>query len=684
MKSGLGKSIGELLASMRFAISVLVVIAIASMVGTVLQQNQSSIAYVDKFGPFWAEVFDTLGLQAIYGAGWFYALLAFLIASVSMCVVRNAPKFIREARDMRVNLEERSLPSFHLRFETGSAQSLEQLEQSCAEVLRQRRYTIKRRDSGDTVVVAAKSGSASRYGYIAAHCAIVVLALCYLLDTNLPLRAQMLVAGKTPVSGNLSLEQVPASARFGPGNFSFRGSMLVPESQQAGIAILNYRDRVFVQDLPFTLTLKRFIVEYYPTGMPRMFRSEVTLRDNATGATQDAGIEVNKPLIHDGIAIYQASFDDGGSGIDVSVVPLAGPSNTRAAMTATVGDSLALPALDGVEAGGYQVEFTGLRVINVENLGSENAKADEAGRSTADRFRDNVANVMSSTHGDRERNLRNVGPSFTYRLRGPDGVAREFQNYMAPVQLDGRAWFLMGMRDTPGAAFRFLRIPVDQNGSIDAFLRLRAALQDPVMRAAASRRYADSALAGNQAALRQPLEASAQRTLELFASGGFEAVAAFLDRSVPEGERANAAQVFLRILGGSLRELHQLVRDPRSTVDATVDDDWVQAAVNSLSDTFLFGAPVALRLDNFRQVQASVFQLTRAPGKNIVYLGCLMLVIGIFSMFFLPERRVWIWLRRDPHGTAPVHLSMAMSAPRRSIDLDREFDQLRGAIASAT
>ncbi|CAN5452106.1 cytochrome c biogenesis protein ResB [soil metagenome] len=680
----MAKSLGELLSSMRFAISVLVVIAIASMVGTVLQQNQTSIAYVDKFGPFWAQVFDALGLQAIYGAAWFYALLAFLIASVTMCVLRNAPKFIREARDMRVGLEERSLQSFHLRFETSSAQSLEALEQSCTQVLRQRRFTIKRRDAGDTLVIAAKSGSASRYGYIAAHCAIVVLALGYLLDTNLALRAQMLLAGKAPVSGNLSMEQVPPSARFGPNNFSFRGSMLVPENQRSGIAILNYRDLVFVQDLPFTLTLKRFIVEYYPTGMPRMFRSEVTLRDNATGETQDADIEVNKPLIHDGIAIYQASFDDGGSGLDVSVVPLAGTSNARATLTSTVGDTTALPALDGVDAKGYQIEFTGLRVINVENVGTGESSAELGSAATEKRFQDSVASVMSSTHSERTRNLRNVGPSFTYRLRGPDGVAREFQNYMAPVLLEGRSWFLMGMRESPGAAFRFLRIPVDANGSIDEFLRLRAALQDPLMRAAAARRYADAALAGDQAALRQPLEASASRTLELFASGGFEAVASFLDRGVPEAERANAAQVFLRILGGSLRELHQLVRDPKSTFDATADDEWVQAAVNSLSDAFLFGAPVALRLENFRQVQASVFQLTRAPGKNIVYLGCLMLVIGIFSMFFLRERRVWIWLRRDPTGQHPVHLSMAMSAQRRSFDLDREFSELRADMAAAT
>ena len=44
-------------------------------------------------------------------------------------------------------------------------------------------------------------------------------------------------------------------------------------------------------------------------------------------------------------------------------------------------------------------------------------------------------------------------------------------------------------------------------------------------------------------------------------------------------------------------------------------------------------------------MQASVFQLTRAPGKKVVYLGSLLLVLGIFSMFYVRERRLWFWLK---------------------------------------
>jgi hypothetical protein len=46
----------ELLSSMRFAISLLTIICIASVIGTVLKQHEPAVNYVNQFGPFWAEV----------------------------------------------------------------------------------------------------------------------------------------------------------------------------------------------------------------------------------------------------------------------------------------------------------------------------------------------------------------------------------------------------------------------------------------------------------------------------------------------------------------------------------------------------------------------------------------------------------------------------------------------------
>jgi cytochrome c biogenesis protein len=61
-----------------------------------------------------------------------------------------------------------------------------------------------------------------------------------------------------------------------------------------------------------------------------------------------------------------------------------------------------------------------------------------------------------------KKELRNVGPSITYKLRDAAGQAHEFHNYMLPVDMgDGAPVFLMGMRATPAESFRYLRVPAD-------------------------------------------------------------------------------------------------------------------------------------------------------------------------------------------------------------------------------
>ncbi|MGN6702078.1 MAG: cytochrome c biogenesis protein ResB, partial [Burkholderiaceae bacterium] len=93
------------------------------------------------------------------------------------------------------------------------------------------------------------------------------------------------------------------------------------------------------------------------------------------------------------------------------------------------------------------------------------------------------------------------------------------------------------------------------------------------------------------------------------------------------------------------------------------------------SDAFFYNAPVYLRLNDFTEIKASVLQVTRSPGKKVVYLGCLLLVLGVFSMLYIRERRLWIWLRPESDGGS--HALMAMSAQRRTLDLDKEFAALR-------
>lgn len=65
---------------MNLAITILVAIAFAfaSDIGTALQQNQPYNDYIIKFGPFWHEIFLSIGLYNIYGAIWFLAFISIM------------------------------------------------------------------------------------------------------------------------------------------------------------------------------------------------------------------------------------------------------------------------------------------------------------------------------------------------------------------------------------------------------------------------------------------------------------------------------------------------------------------------------------------------------------------------------------------------------------------------------
>ncbi len=689
----------ELVSSMRFAISLLTLICIASIIGTVVKQNEPYNNYVNQFGPFWAEVFGHVGIYAVYSAWWFLLILAFLVTSTSLCIARNLPKILAELRSFKEGVRESSLKSFHHKAAGTLTGTPEAVLAQVNQVLITHGWRARAQLRSNGTMVAARKGMANKVGYLAAHSSIVLICLGGLLDGDLVVRAQMALLGKSAFSGGGMIADVPAQHRLSERNPTFRGNLLVPEGARAGVAVLNMGNGVVLQDLPFDIELKKFIVEYYDTGMPKLFASQIVIHDHDTGLKTAATVKVNEPAFHRGVAIYQSSFDDGGSQLTLRAVPLRG-SGAPFEVSGTVGGRTELRNDDGAEK--LTLEFAGLRVINVENLGT----SPEGGNGSAtDVRRVDLAQSLdkhlgSGAKGDKGKQLHNIGPSVSYRLRDASGQAREYNNYMLPVELDGQRVFLAGVRETPAEAFRYLRIPADGQGGMDTWQRLHAALRDPALLDKAVRRYVSQATPADKPQMAEQLRQTAERALGLFAGtqtaprsqddqaqgrsvepGGLPALSQFVEASVPEAERARISEVLLRILNGCLFELTQIAQAAAGQPPLTGDEAtsrFMTQAVLSLSDAAYYPAPVLLQLSQFTQVQASVFQLARAPGKTLVYIGAVLLIIGVFTMLYIREKRLWVWLQ--PAEAGGTNLQAALSTTRRTLDLDAEFDQLKVAL----
>ncbi|MEE1652930.1 MULTISPECIES: cytochrome c biogenesis protein ResB [Brachymonas] len=689
----------ELLSSMRFAIALLTVICIASVIGTVITQHQPFNNYVNQFGPFWARVFETLNLYSVYSAWWFLLILAFLVISTSLCIARHTPKILADLKSYKENIHVRALQAFGYKAEAVLPQEPAQAARSLGEKLAGKGWKVKlQQRQGDRGgwMVAAKKGGANKIGYLAAHSAIVLICLGGLLDGDLMVRMQTWFNGKQPFNGAGMIADVPPQHRLSTSNPTFRGNLFVPEGSTVDTAILLQKDGVLIQELPFALELKKFIVEYYPTGMPRVFASEVVIHDRETGEAIPQRIEVNHPASYKGIQIYQSSFEDGGSPVKLKAV---GMGSEVAPFSVDTAVGRAVEITNGEDK--RTLEVTDLRTINVENFG--NMSSGPVDVRSVD-LRQTLQDNLGSAQNRKDHELRNVGPSVIYKLRDSAGQAREFSNYMLPVMTGegGPPEFLFGVRNDTAENFRYLRIPADDNNSLEEFQRLRHALNDPALRAEAVRRYVAQSTGVQNQQVQEQLALSASRVMDLFAgdpanldaarrdsnseaarSFGLQAIARFIEQTIPAEDQQRFGDVLLRMLNGSMVELLQLSREraklPALDMNEQKHRAWLAQAVVALSDAPLYPEPVLFQLENFTQVQASVFQVTRAPGKWVVYLGCLFLILGVFAMLYITERRVWVWVRPAAQDgqEAASGATMALSSNRRNLDSDKEFDTLK-------
>jgi len=81
---------------MSFAVSMLVFLGIASVIGTILKQNEPYENYIVKFGQFWFDFFEKIGLYDVYHSVWFLIILLFLVISTTLCITKNTPIILKD------------------------------------------------------------------------------------------------------------------------------------------------------------------------------------------------------------------------------------------------------------------------------------------------------------------------------------------------------------------------------------------------------------------------------------------------------------------------------------------------------------------------------------------------------------------------------------------------------------
>ena len=602
---------------MRFAITMLSVVAIASIIGTVVKQSEPYNNYLVQFGQFWFPIFEVFDVYNIYQAFWFLIILLFLVVSTSLCVSRNSPKIIKDIRRFQGSLSHSSFKKFKNYYEFSSDKSLNTL----TEILNKAGFRIKA--SKDKDILVAKKGDLQKLGYIFTHLAIIVISIGGILDGNLYFKLQESFGFKKIESRNLKFSEVPAESQLDIDNFSYRATLLLNEQEKNNKALLRMKDGYLVQHLPFEIKLDKFHIEHYSTGQPKAFLSDIKIRKDGQEFTET--ISVNKPFTMDGITIYQSDFQDGGSRLDLTLMDL-----FNRYQPINLSSEVYKQNSFNTNQQEYVFEFDDFREFNIFQI-----------------------------EKDGKLKTQNIGPSVVYKFRNASGQAVEYQTYQNPIPENEKFFFMSGVREDLQSELKFLRIPADSDLSLQGYQTFLKNIRSEELLLKNINLLADQASSLNSVEAKENFKKNTQDIFNIYLKSGYSGLAAMIEDTVALENQESVADSYIKIIYFLAESMNQ-----KLITNNIIENDFLQDALNAYSDSFFYGDSPFLILNEYEKIYASGMQLTKDPGKIWVYIGSLFLVIGIFCMIYVQEIRLWL-IKKSPRKYA-----VAMASNREHIDFD--------------
>jgi cytochrome c biogenesis protein len=269
------------LTSMRTALILLLLLAIAAIPGSLLPQKSINPELVTQYiadhpqtGPW----LNRLYFFQVYGSPWFSAIYLLLFVSLVGCLV---PRLAQHTGNLfaRPPKPPARLDRLPLAAATESGQPPNQAAAALQTSLRERRWRVAVRDEPDGVVtVAAEKGYVKETGNLVFHFSLLVLLIGVALGSWYGWSGdRLLVAGADQ---------------------SFCDTLQQFDDVSLGA-------RTAGSDLPpFCLSLDTFAARYLDDGQPIQYTAHVSYVDGISGPTQAWTLEVNSPLRLPGANVF--------------------------------------------------------------------------------------------------------------------------------------------------------------------------------------------------------------------------------------------------------------------------------------------------------------------------------------------------------------------------------------------
>jgi cytochrome c biogenesis protein len=265
------KKIIAFLSSLKLTIVLLIIIAAASILGTVIPQQYGAMGSFRTLSPKLISIFESLQLFDLYHSIWFIVLMSLLSANLISCSLKRFPtswKLFRKIPSLDNDKHFQNLPRERILDVEGKPHEVI----SWLEPLLRKRYKrVRKKASGQGAVFYGEKGAYSRFGVYVTHASVLVV-----------------IAGA--IIGSL---------------LGFEAYVNLPEGESTNAVYLTRKRGV--KHLDFTVRCDSFSISYYDNGMPKEYRSQLSfLKDDAM--IFQGPLLVNHPITIDGIRFYQASY----------------------------------------------------------------------------------------------------------------------------------------------------------------------------------------------------------------------------------------------------------------------------------------------------------------------------------------------------------------------------------------
>jgi cytochrome c biogenesis protein len=288
-KSGIANSIWNFFCSLKLTIFLLIGLAAASIIGTIIPQNAPAGQYFRLYSESTIRLYNSLNFFDMYHSWWFILLLYLLTVNLVACSIKRLPRDLKMLSKPALFMDEgleKSLSLVQHRKISGNAATL---RDAMATFLRREfAAPLITEDNGEYHLFAQKN-LYSRLGKYVLHFSIIVIFIGAMIGSYFGYKAFVNIEEGNGVS---TVHKRPAA-----------GEQMETPEQLARRTI----------DLGFTVRCDKFTVSYYDNGAPKEFKSILSVIENGKTVIDKRPVIVNDPLTYNGITFYQASYSPAGA-----------------------------------------------------------------------------------------------------------------------------------------------------------------------------------------------------------------------------------------------------------------------------------------------------------------------------------------------------------------------------------